>query len=120
MPRSKPPRRPRHKGPTPPRTSAPGSDIPPEIAQLIAGTSPADLQQLFGGLMDVITLPAARAGPSRRRPRRNDVVTYRIRVDLDDAEPPIWRDLDVGSDLTLDRLHVHLADDDGVDRFAPA
>ena len=43
--------------------------------------------------------------PSRRRPPRIDVVTYRIRVDLDDAKPPIWRELDVASDLTLDRLH---------------
>ncbi len=32
-------------------------------------------------------------------------MTYRIRIDLDDAEPPIWRRLDVASDLTLNRLH---------------
>lgn len=32
-------------------------------------------------------------------------MTYRIRVELDDAKPPIWRRLDLASDLTLDRLH---------------
>ena len=30
---------------------------------------------------------------------------YRIRVDLDDSEPAIWRVLDVRSDLTLDVVH---------------
>jgi len=43
--------------------------------------------------------------PSRRRPRREDVVTYRIRVDLNEAKPPIWRRLELASDLTLDQLH---------------
>jgi hypothetical protein len=30
---------------------------------------------------------------------------YRIRVDLEQARPPIWRRLDVRSDLTLDTVH---------------
>lgn len=33
------------------------------------------------------------------------MATYRVRVDLDDAQPPIWRRLDLRSDLTLDVLH---------------
>jgi len=47
-------------------------------------------------------------GPSRRRPSRSDVVTYRVRVDLDDAEPPIWRSVEVASDLHLNDLHTVL------------
>lgn len=43
--------------------------------------------------------------PELRRTRRDDVATYRIRVDIDDAAPAIWRLLDVRSDLTLDVLH---------------
>jgi Plasmid pRiA4b ORF-3-like protein len=43
--------------------------------------------------------------PSRRRPRRSDEVTYRVRIDLKDARPPIWRRLDVSSHLRLDEVH---------------
>lgn len=44
----------------------------------------------------------------RRRPRRDGVVTYRIRVELASAEPPVWRRIEVASDLFLDRVHVVL------------
>lgn len=64
------------------------------------GTDPAGgafgLGSPFGGF--------TRRTPSLLEPR-DDVATYRIRVDLDDVKPPIWRRLDVPSDLTLDRLH---------------
>jgi hypothetical protein len=43
--------------------------------------------------------------PSQRRPRREDVVTYRVRVDLKGAKPPVWRRLELASDLMLDELH---------------
>ena len=42
---------------------------------------------------------------SRRRPRRDDVVTYRVRVELTGAEPPVWRRFDIASNLFLDRVH---------------
>ena len=45
------------------------------------------------------------ATPSRRRPRRREPVTLRIRVDLDGIKPAIWRRVDLASDLTLDQLH---------------
>lgn len=51
----------------------------------------------------VVPEPASR--PDLRHARRRDVVVYRIRADLDDADPPIWRRLDLRSDLTLDILH---------------
>ncbi|HEU0042600.1 MAG TPA: plasmid pRiA4b ORF-3 family protein, partial [Jiangellaceae bacterium] len=40
-----------------------------------------------------------------RRPRRNRAVTYRIRADLQDADPPIWRLLELRSDLFLNEVH---------------
>jgi hypothetical protein len=43
--------------------------------------------------------------PSRRRPRRRDVVTYRVRIDLDRTTPSLWRRLELASDLFLDDLH---------------
>lgn len=38
--------------------------------------------------------------------KRSRPITYRLRVDLDGARPPIWRRLDVASDLTLAELHL--------------
>ncbi len=46
------------------------------------------------------------ASPRRPRPRRP--VTLRIRVHIEGVQPPIWRRLDVASDLTLDRLDAVL------------
>jgi hypothetical protein len=37
----------------------------------------------------LVPVPASR--PDLRYPRRRDIAIYRIRADLDDAQPPIWR-----------------------------
>jgi pRiA4b ORF-3-like protein len=50
-------------------------------------------------------VPEPVSRPDLRRTRRRDAVVYRIRADIDDATPPIWRRLDVRSNLTLDLLH---------------
>ncbi|TWF75618.1 pRiA4b ORF-3-like protein [Pseudonocardia hierapolitana] len=44
-------------------------------------------------------------GRSLRRERRTDVVTYRVRVDLTGTKPPLWRRLELASDMHLDELH---------------
>jgi hypothetical protein len=64
---------------------------PHELLDLLLGSAGAD--------------PFSRARPSQRRPRRDDVVTYRVRVDLKGAKPPVWRRLELSSDLMLDELH---------------
>ena len=46
-----------------------------------------------------------RTGPTLRRQRRADVVTYRVRIDLTGSDPPLWRRLELASDLHLDELH---------------
>ncbi|MPZ25893.1 MAG: plasmid pRiA4b ORF-3 family protein [Micromonosporaceae bacterium] len=46
-----------------------------------------------------------RPPPSRRRPRRVDVVSYRVRIDLTRTKPPVWRRLELASDLFLDDVH---------------
>ena len=46
--------------------------------------------------------------PSRRRIGQRDPVTLRVRIDLEGIKPPIWRRVDLASDLTLDRLHAVL------------
>ncbi len=37
--------------------------------------------------------------------RRDEPVRYRVRVDLDHAKPPVWRRLELASDLTLADVH---------------
>jgi hypothetical protein len=56
----------------------------------ISGMELSDLRQLTGDLT-LIGGPMARdqTRPELRRPPLDDVATYRIRVDLDHAEPPI-------------------------------
>ncbi|MBP8920512.1 MAG: plasmid pRiA4b ORF-3 family protein [Micropruina sp.] len=39
-------------------------------------------------------------------PRRPERARFTVRIDLDGIEPPIWRRLQLASDLTLDRLHT--------------
>lgn len=44
-------------------------------------------------------------GNSPRHPQRDDVVTLKVRIDLEGSKPPIWRRLELASDLYLDTLH---------------
>lgn len=43
--------------------------------------------------------------PSRRRPRREETVTYRVRVEIEETEPPVRRELELDSDLFLNEVH---------------
>ena len=43
--------------------------------------------------------------PGRRHPRREIPATLQLRVQLDGAFPPVWRRIEVASDLGLDDLH---------------
>lgn len=72
----------------------------------ISGMELSDLRRLAGDLTLLGGEAARRAArPELRRRPRGEVATFRIRVDLDHAEPPIWRRLDLRSDLPLDVVH---------------
>jgi hypothetical protein len=90
------------------------ADIVRQFTAAISGSSAADLQGVLRTLMAAATPdidPFARATPpSRRRPRRPDVVTYRVRVDLKGTKPPLWRRLELSSDLLLDEVHQVIQD----------
>lgn len=95
----------------------PGAPVPPspeqnrEIAdRLIADAGGphaalAALHQMLGPL----GLAAGTAGHGRRQPtllpRRAQRDCYVVRIDLDEARPPIWRRLRLASDLTLPQVH---------------
>jgi Plasmid pRiA4b ORF-3-like protein len=75
--------------------------------ELIAGMDLDDLRELAGQLLSlpgrIPTKPEQR--PSLRKPRRSKPSILRVRVDLEHAKPPIWRRLDVRSDIGLDVFH---------------
>ncbi len=48
---------------------------------------------------------SAPTAPGRRHPRRETAATLQLRVQLDGAFPPVWRRIEVASDLSLEDLH---------------
>lgn len=72
----------------------------------ISGMELADLRQLSGDLPALASgSQETSARPNLRRQPRTDVAVYRFRVDLDHASPPIWRRLEIRSDVKLDVVH---------------
>jgi hypothetical protein len=63
------------------------------------------LQRLLAAGTPLADLFEQASPPSHRRPRRGDVVTYRVRIDLKGTKPPLWRRLELASDLFLDQVH---------------
>ena len=79
------------------------------LTEVLAQLDPAARDGVLGQLLAagaVSADPFAPApAPSRRRPRRGAVVTYRVRVDLTRTQPPLWRRLEMASDLSLADVH---------------
>jgi hypothetical protein len=82
------------------------------MGQFTTAISGMSLGELRGVLQDLMTASAPETGvagvaaaPSRRRPRRPNVVTYRVRIDLKGTRPPLWRRLELSSDLSLSEMH---------------
>lgn len=86
-----------------------GGAMQEHIQTAISGLSPAGMQDVLQYILAsreaVNELLEQRSPPSRRRPRRADVVSYRVRVDLNGTKPPLWRRLELASDLFLDQVH---------------
>lgn len=83
-----------------------------DLEQLTAAMSGLTLSQIEDVLLSLLAVRTPSSSlfeptpaPSRRRPRRTDVVTYRVRIDLKGTKPPLWRRLELASDLFLDQVH---------------
>jgi Plasmid pRiA4b ORF-3-like protein len=63
------------------------------------------LQQVMAAAGDRATAAPHAPPASARRPRRPDTVIYRVRVGLTGTTPPLWRRLELASDLFLDDVH---------------
>jgi hypothetical protein len=89
----------------------PGNGLPDlgqlaaEMSGLTLGEMEVRLQTLLVGGTPLASLFEQPPPPSRRRPRRSEAVMYRVRVDLDGTRPPLWRRLELASDLFLDQVH---------------
>lgn len=95
------------------------NDLRRQVEALLSRADAGDLQELarqlgsftvggFAGTGSGFGL--ARQRPRLHHDRRDEPATYRVRVDLDHAHPPIWRRLEVRSDLTLGSIHEILQD----------
>jgi hypothetical protein len=75
--------------------------------ELVAGMNLDDLKGLAGQIRSfpdrILATPEQRL--SLRKPRQKEAAIFRVRVDLEHAKPPIWRRLDVRSDIGLDVFH---------------
>lgn len=71
----------------------------------ISGMELADLRRLGNDVAMLTGRPRSADRPDLRRSAREDLAILRVRVDLDHAEPPIWRRLDLRADLSLDVVH---------------
>jgi len=68
--------------------------------------SPEELHAVLGGLLDPSGRAMARPQrPDLRRPAFEEPALLTVRVDLQHAAPPIWRRLELRSDLTLEEVH---------------
>ena len=84
------------------------ADLLRQFDAIIGGAGLDDLRQLAGALSQLGVRPGEQARPRRpelRRPRLTELQRFVVRVDLRHAKPPIWRRLEIRSDLTLDVVH---------------
>lgn len=91
------------------RDDNPRDDLLRRFEAVIGGAELDDLRQMVGELSLLGGLASQQASesqrPELRRPPLADLRIFRVRVDLERSRPPIWRRLDLRSDLTLDVVH---------------
>jgi hypothetical protein len=83
-------------------------DLLRRFEDAIAGAELDDLRQLAVDLSSLgagMRQPPRPVRPELRRQRLREVRVFRVRVDLRGSKPPIWRRLELRSDLTLDSVH---------------
>jgi ribonuclease HI len=87
--------------------TAKGTVLPDPIAEIVTALEEGDGNRLLDSYTAISRDPvlARMVSPPRRRSQRSEVVTYRVRIDLRNTKPPVWRRLELASDLFLDDVH---------------
>lgn len=86
----------------------PQAELLRQFQAVIAGAGLDDLRELTADLLllgDTARQAERSRMPDLRRPPLDELRLFRVRVDLKRSRPPIWRRLEVRSDLRLDALH---------------
>src|SRR5699024_8728478 len=74
--------------------------------EITSGLEPGELHSLLGQLMETASRTDRRPPrPDHRRPAPSTPQVLTVRVDLREAKPPIWRRLELRSDLSLENVH---------------
>jgi len=81
---------------------------PTRLADFMTAATPDEqralLDALLGGTVSSMFEPLSTPEPTLR-PTPAEVRGFRVRLDLRDTKPPVWRRLELAGDLTLSRLH---------------
>ncbi|HEX2704702.1 MAG TPA: plasmid pRiA4b ORF-3 family protein [Candidatus Lustribacter sp.] len=108
MPRSKPPPKKRPR-PQPPAADGNALAIFGELTGLGSAPTQAQIAQFLaqGGFLGM-ALERLRPKPLTVPAPPKQLASYRVRVDLKGAKPPVWRRLDLAGDLRLDQVNTVL------------
>ncbi len=78
-------------------TDTPADGARPRFDVILGGLHPSQAG------VDAVPEPPQRG--HFRKPQLPDPAVFRVRIDLDDSEPPIWRTVELRSEMTLDLVH---------------
>ncbi len=84
-----------------------------EINHEARATRARVLYRLFDRIEDRLRAAGTRTSrstPSRRTARKANKTVYRLRIELADIRPSVWREILVPAEITLERLHQVLQD----------
>jgi hypothetical protein len=78
-------------------TETPSDGARPRFDVILGGLHPSQAG------VDAVPEPSRRG--HFRKPQLPDPAVFRVRIDLDDSVPPIWRTVELRSEMTLDLVH---------------
>ena len=89
-----------------PSNQTPDDELLRQFRQRLSEMSSEEIHGILNGLLDASGRAVRRPErPDLRHPPREEPALFTLRVDLEHASPPIWRRLELRSDLMLEEVH---------------